>query len=63
MTYIVEFKPRALKDLKSIDHTNARHIVEKIELMKDNLTGDVNVSRTFRRSIGCALAAIEYYSR
>ena len=56
MTYRVEFKPRALKDLKSIDHANARQIVERIELMKDNLTGDVkrltNFSPEYRLRVG-----------
>jgi mRNA-degrading endonuclease RelE of RelBE toxin-antitoxin system len=43
MIYDIEFKPRALTDLKAIDKSEARHIIEKIELMKVDFTGDVNV--------------------
>jgi mRNA interferase RelE/StbE len=41
MIYQIELKPRALRDLKGIDKTQARRIAEKIALMKDSLAGDV----------------------
>jgi mRNA interferase RelE/StbE len=41
MVYQIELKPRALRDLKGIDKTQARRIAEKISLMKDDLAGDV----------------------
>lgn len=41
MIYQIEFKPRALRDLKAIDNGEARRITEKIALLKDNLAGDV----------------------
>ena len=41
MKYQIEFKPRALKDLKAVDNSEARRIVEKITLMREDLGGDV----------------------
>ena len=41
MTYNIEFKPHAIRDLKGIDRTVARRVAEKIELLKDDLAGDV----------------------
>ena len=41
MTYSIEFKPRAIRDLKGLDRTVARRVAEKIELLKDDLAGDV----------------------
>lgn len=41
MTYEIEFKPRALKDLKAINKSDARRIVAKIEALRDDLAGDV----------------------
>jgi len=41
MVYEIEFKPRALKDLKAIDRRDAHRIVEKIKAMRDDLAGDV----------------------
>lgn len=41
MKYNIEFKPRALKDLRSIDQATARRILEKIRLLENDLTGDV----------------------
>jgi hypothetical protein len=37
MVYQIEFKPRAIRDLEAIDHTQARRIIEKIRLMQDEL--------------------------
>jgi mRNA interferase RelE/StbE len=41
MTYQIEFKPRALKDLKAIDRSEARRIIEKILALENDLAGDV----------------------
>ena len=41
MTYQIEFKPRALKDLKAINRDEAGRIVEKIQALKNDLGGDV----------------------
>ena len=41
MTYNIEFKPRAIRDLKGIDITVARRVAEKIQLLKHDLAGDV----------------------
>jgi mRNA interferase RelE/StbE len=41
MIYQIEFKPRALKDLKAIDGDEARRIIEKIDALKNDLAGDV----------------------
>ncbi len=56
MTYEVGFKPRALKDLKAIDQRESARIVEKVEAMRDNLTGDVkkltNFTPEYRLRVG-----------
>lgn len=41
MTYHIEFKPRAIKDIKAIDKNEARRIIDKIESLKNDLAGDV----------------------
>ena len=56
MVYHIEFKPRAIRDLKSIDKSQARRIAEKVALMKDDLAGDVkrltNFTPEFRLRVG-----------
>jgi len=56
MKYQIEFKPRALKDLKAVDNTEARRIVEKITLMREDLGGDVkrlaNFTPEYRLRVG-----------
>lgn len=56
MTYQIEFKPRAIRDLRAIDKTQARRIVEKIRLMKEDIVGDVkrltNSTSEFRLRVG-----------
>ena len=37
MKYSIEFKPRAVKDIKAIPSDTQARIVEKIEKMSDNL--------------------------
>ena len=41
MTYHIEFKPRAIKDIKAIDKNEARRIIDKIESLKNDLAGAV----------------------
>ena len=41
MIYDVGFKPLAHKDLQAIDKREAGRIIEKIEAMREDLTGDV----------------------
>lgn len=41
MTYEIEFKPRAIKDLLSIPKPQAERIVAKIEALRLDLAGDV----------------------
>ena len=56
MQYQIEFKPRALKDLKAVDNPEARRIVEKITLMREDLGGDVkrltNFTPEYRLRVG-----------
>ena len=48
MTYHIEFKPRAIKDIKAIDRNEARRIIDKIESLKNDLAGDVKRLTHFR---------------
>jgi len=41
MNYQVEFKPKAIKDLQSLPVEVQSRVLTKIELMQNNLTGDV----------------------
>ena len=41
MNFRIEFKPRAIKDLKALPADTVRRIVEKIEGLQNDLGGDV----------------------
>ena len=41
MIYQIEFKPRALKDLRAIDKGEARRVIEKVEALENDLAGDI----------------------
>lgn len=41
MHYSTELKPRAVKDLKSIPISDRRRIVKRIEMLEDDLSGNV----------------------
>ncbi len=41
MTYEIEFKPRALKDLQALPKPTQRRIVGKIAALAEDLAGDV----------------------
>ena len=56
MKYELAFKPRARKDLKALSSENAARILDKVESMTNNLTGDVkkltNLTPEYRLRIG-----------
>lgn len=56
MRYEIDFKPRAIKDLKSIDKKEVKRIIEKIEKLSNDLSGDVkrltNFTPEYRLRIG-----------
>jgi len=41
MIYEIEFKPRALKDLKALPKAMQRRIIARIEALRNDLAGDV----------------------
>ncbi len=41
MKYKIEFKPRAMKDLRSINRADAQKILVKIRAMENDLVGNV----------------------
>ncbi len=56
MTYEIEFKPRAVKDLQSLPKSMAQRIVEKVEALRADLGGDVkrltNFTPEYRLRVG-----------
>ena len=56
MNYQVEFKPKAIKDLQSLLAEVQSRVFTKIELMQNNLTGDVkrltNYTPEYRLRVG-----------
>ena len=56
MTYNVEFKPRALKDLKGLPESTRRRIIQKAEALQNDLAGDVkkltNFTPEYRLRVG-----------
>ena len=56
MNYQVEFKPKAIKDLESLPVEVQNRVLTKIELMQNNLTGDVerltNYTPEYRLRVG-----------
>jgi len=52
----IAFKPRAIKDLESIDRPVARRILEKIHSLESGLSGDVkrltNFTPEYRLRVG-----------
>lgn len=41
MIYQVEFKPRSIKDLQSIPKADVKRILEKVDALQNDLSGDV----------------------
>ncbi len=56
MNYAIDFKPRAIKDLDSMNPKIAQQIVRKIRLLQKDLFGDVkrlkNFDPKFRLRVG-----------
>ena len=56
MTYEIEFKPKSIKDGRKIPKPELENIVNKIELMKTDLHGDVkkltNFTPEYRLRVG-----------
>ncbi|HAP66256.1 MAG TPA: plasmid stabilization protein [Nitrospinae bacterium] len=63
MKYKIEFKPRAIKDLKTIPINESRRMIEKIETLQNGLTGDVkrltNFTPEYRLRVGDYRALFE----
>ena len=47
MEYTIEFKPKAIKDLDSLQPDSAKRIVEKVSRLSQNLEGDVKRLTSF----------------
>ena len=47
MRYTLIIRPRAYKDLAQLSHVDEERILDAIEKLKDNLTGDVKRLRNF----------------
>ena len=47
MEYKIKFKPKAIRDCKSIDKKRLKLIFSKIELLSDSLQGDVKQLTNF----------------
>ena len=47
MNYEIEFKPRALKDLKALSVAEHRRIISKVEVLQMDLAGDVKKLTNF----------------
>lgn len=41
MRYSAELKPKAVKDLKSVPLRERKKIIERIDIMEDNLSGNI----------------------
>lgn len=56
MKYSIELKPRAIKDLKSLDTTERRKVVSRMEALENDLAGDVkrltNFTPEYRLRVG-----------
>ncbi len=56
MKYEIELKPRAIKDLDSLQTKDARRIIERIRRMENDLEGDVkhltNFTPEYRLRVG-----------
>jgi mRNA interferase RelE/StbE len=56
MKYDIEFKPKAIKDLRSLPKQIQSKILEKVQLMENDLAGDVkkltNFTPEYRLRVG-----------
>ncbi|MCA1625959.1 MAG: type II toxin-antitoxin system RelE/ParE family toxin [Acidobacteria bacterium] len=56
MKYKIEFKPRATKDLRTINADDARRILAKVRAMENDIAGDIkrltNFEPQYRLRVG-----------
>jgi mRNA interferase RelE/StbE len=56
MRYAIEFRPKALRDLKSLSPAISRRIEQKIQLLSNDMAGDVkrlvNFTPGYRLRVG-----------
>lgn len=56
MNYMVELKPRAIKDLKNLQRQDSSRIADALERLQSDMTGDVkkltNFSSEYRLRVG-----------
>jgi mRNA interferase RelE/StbE len=56
MTYDVQFKPKALKDLEALASQDAARVLRKVELLRQDLSGNVkhltNFTPSYRLRVG-----------
>jgi mRNA interferase RelE/StbE len=56
MDYEVHFKPTSIKELKKLNKKDQKNIIDKIEIMSNNLRGDVkkltNFTPEYRLRVG-----------
>ena len=56
MTHQIEFKPRAIKDLRALPTITQRHMIRKIASLQNDLSGDVkkltNFTPEYRLRVG-----------
>ena len=56
MRYQLEFKPKAVKDLQTIPRKMQQRVLDKIELLQENLQGDIkkltNFTPEYRLRVG-----------
>lgn len=50
MTYDIQFKPKALKDLQSLSSQDAARVLRKVELLRQDLAGNVKHLTSFTPS-------------
>ena len=47
MKYLIELRPKATKDLRSIEHNTAQRILKAIRALENDLAGDVKMLKDF----------------
>lgn len=56
MSFEIEFKPKALKDVEAMSSVEARRVIAKVEGLRDGLVGDIkrltNFTHEYRLRVG-----------
>lgn len=56
MSFEIEFKPKALKDVEAMPSADARRVIAKVEGLRDGLVGDIkrltNFTPEYRLRVG-----------